>query len=221
VRRKGRLDHLAASLSRSRLLQGASAASWEQDMQPPLFLSVHALAAQRGDGLRPELSRLAQNGKVGFSLVAGATAFAPGRTDPVALCIDLDGSNLEPLDQVADPPTEQTCRIRFDSDRTATIVIKGRSYGRGYASPYFAHLASIRLGIPLDRIRIFYAADHPAAKMSVRQFTPLPSRESVGAANAHLGDIIERLCSRTIEKRHRHAASSTRLLGGNRSMQNF
>jgi hypothetical protein len=180
--------------------QCASGASMEQDMQPPHFFSIHALAVQRGDGLLPELVGLAQSGKVCPSLVASTTAFVPSRNDPIELCIDPEGSNLETLDQVAHWSTEQTCSIRFDSDRTIMIVIRAKSYGRGYASPYFAHLAGVRLGIPLNRIRIFYSGDHPAAKISVRELTPPPSRESVGVANADIGDMIERLCSRTIEK---------------------
>jgi hypothetical protein len=180
----------------------------EQDMQPHHFFSIHALAAQRGDGLLPELVSLVQSGKVCPSLVASITAFVPSRNDPVELCIDSEGSDLETLDQVAHLSTEQTCSIRFDSDRTAVIVIGAKSYGRGDASAYFAHLAGVRLGIPLNRIRVFYTGDHPAAKISVRELTPPPSRESVGVANAHIGDMIERLCSRTIEKGRRYMASS-------------
>jgi hypothetical protein len=106
------------------------------------------------------------------------------------------------------PPHGHRCGITFDIGGTATIVLGMRDFGHGYASPYFASVAVRRLGIPFNRIRLYYAGVHPAAKIGHWNVANIPSRVSVGPVNAQIGDLIEALCDRVIEEGRRFLSMS-------------
>ncbi|MGH7090313.1 MAG: hypothetical protein ACREFQ_15560, partial [Stellaceae bacterium] len=81
-------------------------------------------------------------------------------------------------------------------------------YGHGYASPYFAGLVATRLGIPVTRVRLYYAGNLPAAMITFRDLRATPNRESVGLANMQIGELIEGLCDVAIEKGCRYFAAA-------------
>jgi hypothetical protein len=155
-----------------------------------LFFSMHAIAAKRDEGLRPEF--------------LGTPLGAISSEGPEVLDVEVVGRrSLLPFDH--------KCSLRFDASGTATITIGIRNYGRGYASPYFASLAVARLGIPATRVRVYYAGNLPAAKITFRDLRAVPNRDSVGSANALLGELIEGLCDAAIEKGRTYLAA---VIGG-------
>jgi hypothetical protein len=98
------------------------------------------------------------------------------------------------------PPTDRKWAIRFSANDTVTIVLGMRNYGRGWFSAYFAGLVAARLGIPFERIRIYYSANLPATLC-----TPVPSatrfrRGDVGPVAGAAADIIEYMCDEVIEQ---------------------
>jgi hypothetical protein len=108
--------------------------------------------------------------------------------------------NVETVTSI--PFLSGNCRwaIRFNADKTVTIVLGARDYGRGWFSAYFAGLAATRLGIPFQRFRLYYNANHPAALQ-----TPLPSsfvlrRGDIGPFASAIADVIEAMCDQVIEK---------------------
>jgi hypothetical protein len=175
----------------------------------PLFSAMHGLAAQRGDGLRPELVDLLQRSKVQHPFgAASTTVVGLSRSESVCrLRANTGGLSVETRGPTAILPYGQICGIRFDPDRTAVIVIGTKSYGHGYASAYFTGLAVARLGVPLKRTRVFYAGDHPAVKISFGELPNIPTRMSVGHINAQIGNLIECLCIQVVEKGRRYLAS--------------
>jgi CO/xanthine dehydrogenase Mo-binding subunit len=176
----------------------------------PLFLSMQAIAAKRGDGLRPELLDLPSE--------AGACrSFGPEIDEHIsALQCASDATpamSLSHLDvEFTGPgsllPYGHKCRLHFDASGTVILTIGIRDYGRGYASPYFASLVVARLGIPPTRVRLYYAGNLPAAKVEFRDLQAVPDRESVGCRNAQIGELIEKLCKAAIEIGRRNFAAA-------------
>ena len=111
-------------------------------------------------------------------------------------------------------PHGQECGIRFEVNSTVTIILGMRDYGHGYVSPYFASLVATRLGIPLKQIRIYYAGAHPAVRIKPRASACVPSRGSVGPANARIGALIESLCEQIIEQGRSRLAYLSGVLPG-------
>jgi hypothetical protein len=95
------------------------------------------------------------------------------------------------------------CELRFEADRTVTIVFRTREYSRGYGSSYLASLAARKLGVPLDRIRLYFAGAHPAVRR-----TPCQARigEDSGPRTVLMGLYVERLCDRAMEQRGQRSA---------------
>jgi carbon-monoxide dehydrogenase large subunit len=65
----------------------------------------------------------------------------------------LRGRGIGQYLEVTAPPVNEMCRIRFDGDRSVTIVTGTLDYGQGHLTP-FAQVLADRLGIPLDRVRL-------------------------------------------------------------------
>jgi CO/xanthine dehydrogenase Mo-binding subunit len=122
---------------------------------------------------------------------------------PKARAESLDVETVGPISLL---PQGQKCEIRFEADATVTVMLGMRNYGHGYASPYFASLVAARLGIPVQRIRLYYAGVHPAVRVTPRQTPNVPSRASVGMANVGIGDLIGSLCDQAIEQGCRRMA---------------
>jgi Molybdopterin-binding domain of aldehyde dehydrogenase len=133
------------------------------------------------------------------------TRHAAYRTELV-LSARAESLNVETVGPASLLPHGQKCGIRFEADATVTIMLGTGEYGRGYATPYFASLLAARLGVPLERIRLYYTGVHPAVRVIPRRGAYVPSRASVGLTNADIGDLIEALCDRVIEKARRYLA---------------
>jgi len=132
----------------------------------------------------------------------------------LVLSARAEGLNVETVGPISLLPYGQKCGIHFEADATVTIMLGMRDYGDGYASPYFASLVAARLGIPFRRIRLYYAGVHPAVRITPWHIPNVPSRASVGMANAEIGDLIESLCDQAIEQGRRCLASSIGVLPG-------
>jgi CO/xanthine dehydrogenase Mo-binding subunit len=119
-----------------------------------------------------------------------------------------EGLNVE----TAGPRTllacQPKCSIQFGIDSTVTIVLGMRDFGWADASTYFANFLVRRLGIPFNRIRLYYTGIHPATRRTPKQSSQILGRANVGAANAAIGDLIEELCNRAIERGRHFLASS-------------
>jgi CO/xanthine dehydrogenase Mo-binding subunit len=109
---------------------------------------------------------------------------------------------------------QQRCGIRFDADSRVTIVLDMRDYGYGWASPYFAGVVADKLGIPFERIRMFYTGVHPAVRTTPRNKPYLLCRASVGPTIAGIGDLIEIVCGRVVDRGRRLLASSLGIPAG-------
>jgi hypothetical protein len=174
-----------------------------------LFLSMHAIAAKRDEGLRPELIGLSDQVK---TCRTGAEndeqVIASGRASGVVPSEGLEVLNVEVVGPKSLLPYGRKCSLRFGAKGAATITIGIRDYGRGYASSYFASLVVARLGIPATRVYLYYAGNLPAAKINFRDLRAVPNRDSVGCVNAQIGDLIEGLCDAAIEKGRTYFAAA-------------
>jgi hypothetical protein len=75
-----------------------------------------------------------------------------------------DGLNVEMAGPCTLLPYRQKCGVQFGTDSTVTIVLGMRDSGWADASTYFANLLVARLGIPFNKIRLYYTDIHPAAR---------------------------------------------------------
>ncbi len=92
------------------------------------------------------------------------------------------------------------------------LVLGLRNYGRDYASPLFAtHLAG-RLGVPLRRIRLYYAGMHPAVRRNAQPLTPVLRSLESNAIFAETREIVDVLCGRVVEHARRGLAQFLGLL---------
>jgi hypothetical protein len=133
-------------------------------------------------------------------------------SDKSVLCTGIRGLTVQTVGPISLLPHGQECGIRFEVDSTVTIILGMRDYGSGYVSPYFASLVAARLGIPLKQIRIYYTGARPAVRITPKAAAGVPSRDSVGPANAQIGALIESLCERIIEQGRSHLASLSGVL---------
>jgi CO/xanthine dehydrogenase Mo-binding subunit len=120
----------------------------------------------------------------------------------------VEGLNVEGSGPISLLPYGQRCAIHFETDSTITVRLGTREYGMGYGSAYLASVPAARLGIPLNRVRIYYMGSLPAVRLAAKPVSQLPSRGSVGPTVAGIGDLIESLCDRVIEKGRLYLANS-------------
>jgi hypothetical protein len=126
----------------------------------------------------------------------------------IVLRARTEGLNVELVGPISLLPYGQKCGIRFGADATVTIMLGMRDRWRDYASPYFMSVLVTHLGIPIERVRLYYTGVHPAVRRTLWHSRPVPSRDNVGAAIVEIGDLIEALCDRVIERgRHFLAVS--------------
>jgi CO/xanthine dehydrogenase Mo-binding subunit len=97
-------------------------------------------------------------------------------------------------------PAGRKWAIRFNAGRTVTIVLGMRDYGRGWYSAYFAGVLADRLGIPFQRVRVYYNATLPAVLQTPQPFRILPRGSIPGPVVSAAADVIENMCDRVIEK---------------------
>jgi hypothetical protein len=105
-------------------------------------------------------------------------------------------------------PDRGTCAIRFEADGTATLMLGLRNDMRSYAASYFAAIVAERLGVPVNRIRLYYTASLPAVKIGFRELPGDRDRDRVGARNVAIGALVEQLCDHVIAKGRRYLAAS-------------
>ena len=175
-----------------------------------LFPPMQAIAAKRDEGLRPELIGLLHHAKAYSSFGTENDEHVSAlecalETAPTTSLNLLDVEVVGPRSLL---PYGHKCRLHFDASGTATVTIGIRNYGRGYASPYFSSLVVARLGLPATRVRLYYAGNLPAAKIDFSNLPAVPNKESVGRANAQIGELIEGLCDTAIEKGRRYFAAA-------------
>jgi pRiA4b ORF-3-like protein len=110
------------------------------------------------------------------------------------------GRTLDAETDTANPllPTDRKWAIRFHGS-TVTIVLGMKDYGRGWFSAYFAGLVAARLGIPFQRIRVYYSGTFPAVLQTpMPPSTPLRRTDVAPVAGAVV-DVLEGLCDQVIE----------------------
>jgi CO/xanthine dehydrogenase Mo-binding subunit len=115
---------------------------------------------------------------------------------------------IETVGPISLLPNGQKCGLHFGAAATVSIVLGTRDYGYGYAASYFANLLVARLGISFERIRVYYAGGFPAVRCTPKHAPHIRSRANVCVATAEIGDLIEALCDRAIEKGRRLLAFS-------------
>jgi CO/xanthine dehydrogenase Mo-binding subunit len=125
-----------------------------------------------------------------------------GRTGEMGFAQNARVENLN-IETIPSSPFLQANRkwaIQFNAGGTVTIVLGMRDYGRGWYSAYFAGLVTARLGVPFQRVRIYYTATLPAVLQ-----TPMPSsivyhRSHIGPVATAVADVIETMCDRVVER---------------------
>lgn len=105
-------------------------------------------------------------------------------------------------------PYGRRCGIRFGADATVTLILGMRDPRWADASSYLAELVAARLGVPFERLRIFYTGMQPAVRRA-----PLPAarslnRQSVGRTIGAVGDLVEEVCEQVIERACRAQANT-------------
>ena len=125
-----------------------------------------------------------------------------GRTSEIRFVQNARAENLNIETMPSSPflPANRKWGIRFDAGGTVTIVLGMRNYGRGWYSAYFAGLVTARLGVPFQRVRIYYSATLPAVLQ-----TPMPSsivfhRSHIGPVATAVADVIEKMCDQVVER---------------------
>jgi hypothetical protein len=200
------------------------------------FLTFHAIATHRGEGLHHSLVGLFERApSAGVNKYAlgdeASSAIDNGRrahvissvssivdrhdrrnatvdilVQPcVARTIGIDDLNMEIVIPDILSPYRKTCAVRLERNGAVTIVLGTRDPGQ-VASSYLAGILVERLGIPLNRVRLFYTGMHPSVRRTPqRQLRRLRSA-NVGGAIAAIGAVIESLCDRVIQKNRRPSA---------------
>ena len=112
----------------------------------------------------------------------------------------VENLNIETIPTSPFLPANRKWAIRFDAGGTVTIVLGMRDYGRGCYSAYFAGLVTSRLGVPFQRVRIYYSATLPAVLQ-----TPMPSsivfhRSHIGPVATAVADVIGTMCGQVAER---------------------
>jgi Molybdopterin-binding domain of aldehyde dehydrogenase len=105
-------------------------------------------------------------------------------------------------------PVDRKWAVRFNPDGTVTIVLGMKDYGRGWYSAYFAGLVSARLGIPYQRVRVYYSGTLPAVLQTPGPSASL-SRSQINPAAGAVADVIEALCVQAIERGRLAFAATT------------
>lgn len=125
-----------------------------------------------------------------------------GRTSEMGFAQNarVENLNIETIPSSPSLPANRKWAIRFDAGGTVTIVLGMRDYGRGWYTGYFAGLVTARLGIPLQRVRIYYSGTLPAVLQ-----TPMPSsivfhRGHIAPVATAVADVIETMCDQVVER---------------------
>jgi carbon-monoxide dehydrogenase large subunit len=96
--------------------------------------------------------------------------------------------------------------IRFECNGTVTLISKTVDYGHGHAAPFFAQVLVDRLGIPFNRIRLYFIGMPPAAKRTPKQIAQPLSRADGCKSILGCGDAIAGAAAKVIEQGRQLAA---------------
>ena len=123
-----------------------------------------------------------------------------GRTSEIGFLQNarVENLNIETIPSSPFFPANRKWAIRFNAGGTVTIVLGMRDYGRGWYSAYFAGLVAARLGVPFQRVRIYYSATLPAVLQT-------PCRRLVASGRSRAGEKVQSffgLCRAQIERHH-------------------
>ena len=125
-----------------------------------------------------------------------------GRTSEIGLVQNARVENLDIETVTSNPflPADRKWAIRFNAGGTVTIVLGMRDYGRGWYSAYFAGLVTARLGVPFQRVRIYYSATLPAVLQTPRPSSIVFHRGHIGPVATAVADVIEEMCGQVVER---------------------
>ncbi|MGH7915179.1 MAG: hypothetical protein ACREPW_11120, partial [Candidatus Binataceae bacterium] len=95
----------------------------------PVFLSMQAIAARLGEGLRPELKCLLEqaNGYRIRGIENAEPVIAPRSASETAPSTGLDDLNVEVVGPSSLLPDGHKCRLHFNASGAATIMIGMRN----------------------------------------------------------------------------------------------
>ena len=130
---------------------------------------------------------------------------APDQLDRTFEIGSVQNARVENLDIETDTsnpflPANRKWAIRFNAGGTVTIVLGMRDYGRGCYSAYFAGLVTARLGVPFQRIRIYYSATLPAVLQTPMPPSTVFHRSHIGPVATAVADVIETMCDQVVER---------------------
>jgi CO/xanthine dehydrogenase Mo-binding subunit len=117
----------------------------------------------------------------------------------------VENLNIETISSSPFLPANRKWAIRFDAGGTVTIVLGMRDYGKGWYSAYFAGLVTARLGVPFQRVRIYYSATLPAVLQTPRPSSIVFHRSHIGPVATAVAGVIETMCDQVVES---HSAPS-------------
>jgi CO/xanthine dehydrogenase Mo-binding subunit len=125
-----------------------------------------------------------------------------GRTSEIGFVQNarVENLNIETVPSNPFLPTGRKWAIRFNAGGTVTIVLGMRNYGRGWYSSYFAGLVTARLGVPFQRVRIYYSATLPAVLQTPMTSPIVFHRTHLGPVATAVAEVIEAMCDHVIER---------------------
>ena len=194
------------------------------------FLAFHAIATRRGEGLHPSLVRFFErrpstvvdkSALVDEISCAASTKRRDHEIYPIPITVNRNKPTADILIQPSHAhtigvddldvemvvpallfPYRQTCGVRLGRDGAVTIVLGTRDPGHD-ASSYLAGILVERLGIPWNRLRLFYTGMRPAVCRTPQQPVRRLRSVNVGSTVAAMGAVIESLCDQVVEKDRR------------------
>jgi carbon-monoxide dehydrogenase large subunit len=125
-----------------------------------------------------------------------------GRTSEIGFVqnVRVKNLNIETIPSSPFLPANRKWAIRFNAGGTVTIVLGIRDYGRGWYSGYFAGLVTARLGVPFQRVRIYYTATLPAVLQTPMPCSIVFHRSHIGPVATAVADVIETMCDQVVER---------------------
>jgi hypothetical protein len=153
----------------------------------------------------------------GHLVPTGTAALARTSGESGADCLPRD-LDVETIPSHSSLPAGQKWAIRFEASDTVTIVLGMKDYGRGWFSSYFAALVAARLGIPFERVRVYYTGTLPAVLQRPAPLLTAPRLRGISPAAVVVADLIDELCDQVIAKGQKIIAG---LIGANLADSGF
>jgi hypothetical protein len=147
-----------------------------------------------------DIIALANELRIATTRTAARDNFARTSEGEFSQWLSAETLNIETI--ISNPflPTGRKWAIRFNAGGTVTIILGIRDYWRGWYSAYFASLVTARLGVPPQRVRLYYCASPPAVLVTPVQNPIARQRSLVGPVARAVAEIIKAMCDQTIDK---------------------